>query len=459
MDYDAAIARILSLADFERPKNDPTHSEYHLHRIRQMLVRVGNPHLAMPTIHVAGSKGKGSTSALIASLLSAQGYKAGLYTSPHLHSFTERMRIGSNVVSKQTFADLTEELWPVVQWVKDNGGYGEPTTFELLTCMAFVYFKQAQVDFQVVEVGMGGRLDTTNIVRPEVCVLTSISLDHTEILGDTLELIAAEKAGIIKSGAHVVVAPQPSEAMEVFERVCQEKACPLSSVGRSMSWHRLSHSYCGQRFEVHYLGKRREFWIPLLGDYQLENACTALAAIDALKARGHSMSSDRLEEGFEGVEWAGRMEVLEHKGRTFVVDGAHNPYSIYRLMEAVKSYFAFERVILLFGALDRHDVAGMTRELASVSPLVIPVKSRHPRSMSAEAIARQVAEEGLEMAGQFDVIRDATKCAMEMWKEGDLILGTGSLFVAAEVIEAVKGKEPEVYPSLDASSFSAVRSA
>ncbi len=459
MDYNTALERILSLADFERPKKDPNRSEYHLHRIELMLEKMGRPHLSAPTVHVAGSKGKGSTAALITSLLSAQGYKTGLYTSPHLHTFRERIRVDSSIVTEEGFSRLVEELWPVVQWVAEEGGYGEPTTFELLTCMAFVYFQQSKTDFQVIEVGMGGRLDTTNIVDPEVCVLTSISLDHTEVLGDTLERIAMEKAGIIKPGATVVVAPQPPEVMRIFQGVSEEKGAQLLAVSEEMSWHRESHNFEGQSFSVSEAGSSFRFWVPLLGEHQLENACTALAAVEALKNRGHTISEESFDRGFREVQWPGRLEVLRHNGQTIVVDGAHNPYSMNRLVEALSDYFKFDDVIVLFGSLDRHNVDGMVQELATLSPRIIAVRSRHPRSMSSEAIAQAFSQGGVQTVYESDDISRATNYAVDMAQRGDLILGTGSLFVAAEIIETIRGKEPELYPSLDSSSSRPVSTA
>ena len=448
MDYQAALERLLGLADFERASKSPTHAQFHLNRISLILERLGNPHLGIPTVHVAGTKGKGSTAAIIASVLSAQGYKAGLFTSPHLHTFRERIRIGDRLVSEEEFASLVEEIWPVIEGVGEKGGYGEVTTFELLTAMAFYYFQKQTADFQVIEAGLGGRLDTTNVVAPEICVLTSISLDHTATLGDTIELIAWEKAGIIKGGATVVVAPQRPEALQVFTEVSLERGAGLIDVGKEVSWQRGPFSYEGQSLEVEGVRGLCRLWIPLLGEHQLENTSTALVAVEALQERGFHISSESIEEGLRRVQWPARMEVLAHNGTTAVVDGAHNPYSMGRLVETIRDYFQFRRVVLIFGASGGHSAEEMVEELVALSPVVILSRSRHPRASPNDMIKDLFGTHGISSEFQSENVGEATRYALETAREGDLILATGSLFVAAEVRETIKGIVPELYPSL-----------
>ena len=211
--YEIALGKIMSLVDFDRSTHTPKHACFHLERMLLLMNRLGNPHLKTPTIHLAGTKGKGSTAAMITSILSTSGYRVGLYTSPHLHSAVERIRVGLEPISRQEFTGLVEIIWPTVNWVNQNSSYGSVTYFEMMTAMAFLYFSKIGSDFQVIEVGMGGRLDATNIVDPEVCGITSISLDHVQTLGDTLELIAYEKAGSLKKGVTAIVAPQPEEVL------------------------------------------------------------------------------------------------------------------------------------------------------------------------------------------------------------------------------------------------------
>ncbi len=448
MDYPTALEHLLSLADFERSVNSPSHSSFHLDRISLILEKLGNPHLGIPTVHVAGSKGKGSTAALIASALAAQGYQTGLYTSPHIHSFCERIRVGGKPLAREEFAALVAELWPLVDRVGREGGYGEVTTFEMLTAMAFHHFRLLKADVQVVEVGLGGRLDTTNVVRPDVCVLTSISLDHVSILGNTVDSIAREKAGIIKPGAVVVVAPQTPEALGVFQEASATAGCRMINVAEEMSWTRGSWSPEGQSFTLRSRGSSYDLWIPLLGTYQLENAATAVSVLEELKQRGLPISREGIEAGFREVQWPARLEVLVHNGKTVVVDGAHNPYSMSRLVESLGQYFQFRRLVLVFGATEGHNAEGMVAELASLSPVTILGRSRHPRASDNAYLRKLFAQHNVPVIMEAEDVGTATRYALEIAQEGDLILGTGSLFVAAEVREVVKGIPSEIYSSL-----------
>ena len=205
LDYKGALKRIMTLPNFERSKRTPGHSAFHLDRLALVLNSLGNPHREVPTIHIAGTNGKGSTASMVTSILTAEGYQVGLYTSPHLHQVIERIRVGLDPIDPEHFAVLVDRIWPEVQNIGQNGGYGALTFFELLTAMAFLYFKEINADLQVIEVGLGGRRDATNLANPEVCTITSISLDHVNTLGNTVEEIALEKAGIIKPRVPVVV--------------------------------------------------------------------------------------------------------------------------------------------------------------------------------------------------------------------------------------------------------------
>lgn len=456
LSFEAAVAQAMGLTDFERSVNSPGHSAFHLERMTLLADRLGGIHRGIPTVHVAGTKGKGSTSAMITSILSAEGYRVGLFTSPHLHSVVERVRVGLEPISKTEFAQLIEQLWPAVEWVGSEGGYGDVTFFELLTAMAFQHFQKIKADFQVIEVGLGGRLDSTNIVEPAVSVITSISLDHVATLGDTIEKIAREKAGIIKQGKPVIVAPQAEpDAIEVFRQVAEDADSPIIEVQNSLSWQKIRSDLSGQSFKVDGMGRSYELWTRLLGDYQLENAATAVAAINMLTDLGFSVSEDSIVQGLRDVRWAGRLEVVEHHGRRVVIDGAHNPYSVTRLVEALPEYVDVEgRVILVFAALGGHSAAGMLSALAPLEPEAIIVRSRHPRSGGTASAAESARALGIEVAGESDTVGEGFGRAMEMSEPGDLILCTGSLSVASEVLEELRGIEPEIYPNLRPSTGS-----
>ena len=446
--YQGALDMVMGLADFERSKHSPGHARFHLERMGMLAERLGQPHLSVPTVHIAGTKGKGSTAAMVTSILAAQGYKVGLYTSPHLHSVVERIRVGLEPITRDEFAGLVEHVWPVVESVARNGGYGGVTTFEMLTAMSFQHFHSVGADVQVIEVGLGGRLDSTNIVDPQVSVITSISLDHVVTLGSTLDRIATEKAGIIKSGAPVVLAPQPPQALRVFRDVARDRGAPVVEVDTTRAWELLGADSSGQRATIMGLNGSYEVHLPLLGDHQLENAATAVTAVETLAGEGFAVSRESVIAGIRNVRWPGRLDILSSEGPLIVVDGAHNPYSMGRLVQAVRKYFNFDRLVLIFGGLGGHSAEGMAAELAELAPDVVAVRSRHPRSVSSEAVAEVVASAGLSVVFQSDDVAEGTRYALEITDEDDLVLATGSLSVAAEVIGEVKGVPAEIYPNI-----------
>ena len=448
LSYDDALGLVMGLADFERSKTSPGHSAYHLERMTALMARLDDAHLATPTIHVAGTKGKGSTSAMVTSILAAQGHKVGLFTSPHLHRATERIRVGMTPISEAEFAAVVERIWPAVLRLEAEGPYGPATTFEALTAMAFVHFAAIGATFQVMEVGLGGRLDSTNIVRPEVCAITSISLDHVATLGDTVEKIAYEKAGIIKPGAPVAAAPNGDAAMSVIAGVAEERGAPLVRVEEELSVTKLDADLSGQSFEVRGLRGTYRLRTPLLGDHQLTNAATAIAAVESLPER-YAVSADAIARGMANVRWPARLEVLAANGHTLLVDGAHNPHSMARLVDAVRDNFSFNRVILIFGSLGGHSAEGMVDAIAALLPhAVVAVRSRHPRSAPSDAIAELFERRGLSVEFQSEDVGEGARRALELARDGDLVLGTGSLTVAAEIIERVRGMAPELYPTI-----------
>ncbi|MCH7652974.1 MAG: bifunctional folylpolyglutamate synthase/dihydrofolate synthase [Chloroflexi bacterium] len=455
--YDEALERVMSLADFERSTHSPGHSSFHLERIGLLMERLGNPHLRVPTVHVAGTKGKGSTAAMITSVLAAQGYKVGLYTSPHLHSAVERIRVGLQPISREDFADSVERIWPAIESVASRGGFGGVTTFEALTAMAFDYFRRIDADFQVIEVGLGGRLDATNIVSPEVSVITSISLDHVVTLGDTVEKIAFEKAGIIKRGVPVVVSPQSGEALAVINRVAGEKGAPVVGIGGRVSHKLREADVSGQSFEIRGLSRAYDLWMPLIGEIQLENAATALATLEELRNKGYDISGESVLKGFKNVSWPARFQRLSHEGVEFLVDGAHNPYSMKRLVCTIGEFYSSKTVIVVFGALSGHSAKGMLEELAVLSPTLVCVRSRHPRSAPSHVIRDIASKLGLNIAFETENVGEGTRRAVELSREDDFVLGTGSLSVAAEIIEEIRGMSPELYPYIKPPTVTATR--
>lgn len=449
MDYRQAIDSLLTLVDHERalPVLPRQKRIYDLGRMEAFLEHLGDPHLAARTIHIAGTKGKGSVSAICDAVLCAAGYRTGFYSSPHLHSFCERIRRDTQPIARAKFAGLVDQLWPHQEWIQKNTDLGPVSLFEFMTGMAFQCFAQDQVDFQTIEVGLGGRLDATNVVHPEVCVITPISLDHTAILGDSIAKIAAEKAGIIKPGIPMVISPQAPEAREVILSVCRDRGAYPIEVGIDITWKGGSATADGQSFTVQGRLGEHSLTMPLLGTYQLENAAAATAALEALREQGHSIPDEAMAKGFASVSWPCRMEALS-RSPLVVADGAHNTHSMASLLESLPRYFSYQRLILVTGFSRDKSVADMVKLLAECSPVVFATRSRHPRSLPPVNLAGQFRARGGAQVTEVDTVAEALTQALALAGPGDLILGTGSLFVAAEAREEMLGIEPELYPDL-----------
>ncbi len=481
--YQDSINRLLSLVDHERGhqsfdgapdvgavgsaepvnwiKGPRQKTIFNLERIEALLGQLGNPHRSAPVIHVAGTKGKGSTAALCESTLHAAGYRTGFYSSPHLHSFRERIRVNTQPISQDQFAALVGTVWPKHLEVTANAGLGPVTLFEFMTAMAFQCFSGASigfgphdsldpdsgpVDFQVIEVGLGGRLDATNVVDPAVCVITNISLDHTAILGDSLDQIAFEKAGIIKTGSTVVIAPQEPEAATAIARICQERGARSIRVGQDVTWGLHAANDRGQEFTVHGRLGKYDLSTPLLGTHQLINAATAVATLEVLREQGHEIPAAAFAQGFAEVSWPCRMEVLA-RSPLVMTDGAHNLKSMETLLDSLRRYMNYKRLLLIAGFSRDKSVEEMVGCLAKAQPVVFATASRHPRSLASESVAEQFATLGIT-ATRTATPAEAIAMALDAAGDDDLVLATGSLFVAAEVRESVLGIEPEVYPDL-----------
>ncbi len=430
--FQQALDYIYSFIDYERqvPRVRQT---WDIRRVEDLLNRLGNPHLKSKTVHIAGSKGKGSVAAMTASVLTAAGYRTGLYTSPHLHLYNERIRIDGNYITNEEIVALVDRIKPAVEAVNKEATYGNLTTFEVTTAIGFSYFADKKVDFQVIEVGLGGRLDATNIVKPEVCAITSISYEHMELLGNTLTAIATEKAGIIKPGCTVVVSPQVEEAGRVFEEIARQRQARLIRVGKDITYKDLGFDGFKQTLQVKgRLGEYR-LTIPLLGQYQLDNASVAVGVLEVLMEQGYRIPIQKLTEGMAKVSWEARLQALNRRPLV-VVDGAHNGDSVHKLREALKHYFRYDKAILILGLSGDKDLEGIVAELAPAFDKVIVTRSIHPRAMATAPIATEFRKHGIE-AQQTDDIAIALPMALKMAGEKDLICVTGSLFVASGAIE------------------------
>jgi dihydrofolate synthase/folylpolyglutamate synthase len=440
MDYHQAIDYLSGFTNWERTAAQAFAAvNFDLRRVHSLLARLGNPHRGRRTVHIAGSKGKGSIAAMTAAILTAAGPGGGvgLYTSPHLHTFCERVAVDGRPIAQADFARLTEVMVPAAAAENADGRFGQLTTFELLTALAFLYFRERGVGWQVLEVGMGGRRDATSVVEgKDVAVVGAISLEHTAILGDTVEEIAAEKAAITRRGCPVVMAPQPfPEAAAVIRRQATDAGAPLVDVSGSYSWQRLAWDLSGQGLRLDGPRGRRELWLPLLGAHQLENAAAAVAVIDVLLEGGTRVPEPAIAAGLRQVRWPGRMEVLRERPLV-VADGAHNGDSARRLREALRDYFQFRRLILVSGVSQDKTVEDMARELAPLAALVIATSSRHPRAGDPTEVAGAYAAAGAATEITPSVAAGVER-ALAVAAPEDLVCVVGSLFVAAEAREHI----------------------
>jgi len=434
--YQQALDYIYSFIDYESQPRPRDAIHYDLRRMDELLARLDNPHLKARTVHIAGTKGKGSVAAMVASALTASGYITGLYTSPHLHTFNERIRVDDRLISNEELVALVDRLKPEVEAVNEKATYGQLTTFEIITALGFVYFEQKGVDLQVIEVGLGGRLDATNVVQPEICIITSISFDHTEVLGNTLAEIATEKAGIIKPNSIVITSPQADEVDKIIEKACLDCQAELVRVGSDVTWRGTGFDYSQQSLQVQGKLGSYELSIPLLGQHQLNNAATAVAALEILAGKGFHISVGSIANGLAKVDWPGRLQVLSRRPLV-VVDGAHNTDSARKLKQSLEQYFDFDKAVLIIGVSSDKDIAGIISELVPLFDEVIATHSIHPRAMPTAPIVAEFRRQGVE-AKETDDIAVALPLALNMVGEKDLICVSGSLFVVAGAIEQAK---------------------
>ena len=349
----------------------------------------------------------------------------------------EESRKGSAEVAQEAAAkaaaSVGAQIMPEVEAINRKATYGQLTTFELMTALGFAYFELKEVDFQVIEVGLGGRLDATNVVQPDVCIITSISFDHTEVLGNTLAQIAAEKAGIIKPNSIVVTSPHVDEVDRIIEQTCFTRQAELVRVGSDVAWQSLGFDSSRQSLRVEGRLASYELSIPLLGQHQLENAATAVAALEVLAEKGFHISGESITKGLAQVSWPGRLQVLSRRP-LILVDGAHNPDSAHKLKQALEQYFDFDRAILIIGTSSDKDIAGIVSALVPLFNTVIATHSIHPRAMPTASVVAELSRHGVEAAATED-ISIALPLALTLAGEKDLICVTGSLFVVAGAIE------------------------
>lgn len=426
MNYQEALDYLANLAKFG--------FNFGLGRIQELLKRLNNPHLALKVIHIGGTNGKGSTSAMLSAILQEGGYRVGAFTSPHLKSYTERYRINGAEISGEQVAVLLDELRPHLEAMVAEG-FEHPTEFEVGTALAFLYFNREKVDFLVVEVGMGGAIDSTNVVKPLLSIITNVSMDHMDYLGHTIEEITLVKAGIIKPGAPVVTAAR-GEALGVIESVCLDKKSPLYVVGRDLSWQPAAWNLSGQEFSLR--GRRKYYeklFIPLLGRHQLVNAATAVAAAEVLMDLGVSLNGDVVRLGLARTRWPGRMEIVSQKPLV-IIDGAHNYDGARCLRQALEEYFPGRSIIMVIGMLGDKERALVAAELAGVARAVVVTRPDNPRANNW----RELAEEVRNYTSEVYLLEDtgeAVRKALALAGPEEVILVTGSLYMVGGAREVI----------------------
>lgn len=407
--------------------------------IRELLRLMGNPHNKLKHIHIAGTNGKGSTSSFIASILQSAGYKAGLFTSPYLERFNERIRVNEKDIEDESLAKITAMVKEKVNEMIEKD-YNHPTEFEIVTAIAFQYYMEQQVDFVVLEVGLGGRYDSTNVIEDSVVsVITTISMDHMDILGDTISKIAYEKAGIIKENGLTVCYPQEKDAQVVIEDVCKHKKSHLIHVPTENMNITQSTEY-GSTFDISFGEKTfKDLEISMLGKHQVFNASTALTAILTLNEKGITNISDEdIRKGLKNIRWAGRLEVLNRKP-TFLIDGAHNAQGIESLKKSLREIFNYDNIILGVGMLMDKDVDTMLSELIPIADKVVVTEPNIFRSMKAEDLAKKIDKYNKEYVVASS-IEDSIDKAFDMANDNDLIVFAGSLYLIGDVRRIVMNK-------------------
>lgn len=394
-----------------------------LKAITELLSRLGNPQKSYKTITIAGTNGKGSTAAMTASILYNAGYNVGLYTSPHLVDVRERIVINGKKISSQEFNRT-------IAYVRDK--IQQPVTyFEFLTAVAFEYFKNQKIDIAVLEVGLGGRLDATNVCKPLVSVITNIAFDHTAYLGNTLESITYEKAGIIKRNGICVTAAKQKKVLEILEGVCLSRSAKLYRLGRDIKINKQKDGL------ITYRGLHRDIknlTIPLKGEHQLSNAALALATIELCEKNGFRIDDKAIHAGLKNTRWEARLEILQSHP-LFLLDGAHNPAGIDALCRSIKKDFSFRRLILIFGALADKDYRQMLKKIAPLASVIILTQIKAKRAIPVNDMMKTVKELGY-MAIVTKDVNQAIKQALAMARKQDLICATGSFYLAGEIKQA-----------------------
>lgn len=431
MKYKEAMEYITSVGNFG--------SNYGLERTYRLLEILGEPQRDLKVIHIAGTNGKGSTTAMITEILKGAGYKVGMYTSPFLEEFEERIQINGENIKKEVLAELMTEVKVAVDKVIAEG-YNHPTEFEIITVLMLLYFKKEKVDFAVIEVGLGGRLDSTNVVTPILSIITSISFDHMNLLGNTLSQIAGEKAGIIKNNIPTLIYPQENEALEVIKKKCIEVNAELYEIDEKIIKILKIEKGNSPYQEVEINGSIKYIIkLPLLGEHQILNLAVAVRAIEVLNKNGFSkISQEIIESSLKEVKWKGRLEVLKNEPLV-VIDGAHNIQGISKLTTNINKYFTYDNLYLILGILADKDVEEMVKLIAPMAKKIYAVTPNSDRAELALDLKAEVIKYNPNCEA-FESYDDAYLKAREDSTSRDLILASGSLYMIGDMRKIITRK-------------------
>ncbi len=398
-----------------------------LGRTQTLLAKMGNPEKKLKFVHIAGTNGKGSTAAMTASILQQAGYRTGLYTSPYIYRFHERMQINGQQISDEDLVQITEYVKPLADSMEHS-----PTEFELVCCIAFEYFARKNCDIVVLEVGMGGAFDATNVIEtPEVAVITNIGLDHTEYLGNTLPEIARTKAGIFKEGGYAVVYRGAPDVEAIYEEIAAQKHLNLRKADFA-SLNLTAHSLDGQVFDC---GSRKGLVLPLLGDHQLHNASVVLSVAEALMEQGWNITEENIRQGLAQVSWPGRFDIVSREP-LFIIDGGHNPQCIEALVKNIRDYLAGRKVVAITGVLEDKDYADMYKPVMDLVDRFICITPPNPRKLEAAELARHLTAVGA-VAEPFAQVEEGVRRALALAGADGAVLCFGSLYTIGAIKDAL----------------------
>tara|TARA_A100001037_G_scaffold152136_1_gene137333 strand:+ start:790 stop:2151 length:1362 start_codon:yes stop_codon:yes gene_type:complete len=446
--FEKSLTKIFSLADFERKENSVQYKDFHLLKVNRLLDYIGNPHKNQNFIHVAGSKGKGSTSKIISACLVENKIKTGLFISPSIHRFTERISINGRNILKKEFVSLVEDLWPYVLKINNEKDLGSITVFEFLTVMSFEYFKRKKTELNVIEVGLGGRFDSTNVISPMISVITPISLDHIRVLGKTISKIAYQKAGIIKKETPIVISKQNVDAKKVIISEADKKNSKIYESNKEIEIiEKIDEGLRGVKLKLlnKILKQNHQTQLSLLGEHQIENLKTAVTVLSIIKKLGVEIDLDTSCKKIKNIKWPARNHLVSKNPYIFV-DGAHNDHSAELLSKSINDLFPkLEDLIIIFGCNIGHEPKDIIEKFKNYSPKIIVTQSRHPKSLDNKTMKNLLVNSKIKIMEYAENTNSALIKAKKLAKSNDLILATGSLFIAAEVVEIEEKIQPEIY--------------